>query len=163
MKAFVLTVIFTLLIFVVLTIFGYNNPLFVFINRTPPPAPTPPRLTPLRVGSADYLVEIADTPEEQKMGLGGRKNLPKNQGLLFIFGQKDFYLFWMQNMKFPLDLIWIDDETVVEITKNVPVPAGSQKITTYQPTVPVNKVLEINAGEADRQKIGVEDKVVLGE
>ena len=50
-------------------------------------------------------VEIADTPERQRQGLSKRESLPENSCLLFIFLEKQYQVFWMKEMRFPIDII----------------------------------------------------------
>jgi len=54
--------------------------------------------------------EIAKTEEERARGLMFRDRLGENEGMLFIFEEPDFYSFWMKNMKFPIDIIWLSEE-----------------------------------------------------
>ena len=54
--------------------------------------------------------EVADTDASRQQGLMFRENLPEGQGMLFVFGTEGRYGFWMKNMKFPIDIIWIDQE-----------------------------------------------------
>ena len=63
-------------------------------------------------------------------------------------------------MKFPLDFIWITDNTVVDITKNVQPPDGTDMHVVHA-IVPVNKILELNAGEADTYGIQIGDMVTF--
>ena len=84
--------------------------------------------------------------------------MPFNHGMLFIF---DNYLqpsFWMKDMHFPLDIIWIKDNTIVKIDKNVPLE-NNQNLTKYKPQQPINKVLEVNAGYTRRYDIKVGNKI----
>src|SRR4026208_1251957 len=64
-------------------------------------------------------IEIAQTQIEREKGLSGRDTLPENSGMLFVFDKPDYYAFWMKDMKFPLDFIWIRDQKVVQITEGV--------------------------------------------
>ena len=65
----------------------------------------------------------------------------------------------MLGMKFPLDFVWIDGKKVVDVTRNVPPPKGMEKPTIVKPSVPVDKILEINAGDIDKFGIKVGDTV----
>ena len=68
-------------------------------------------------------VDIAKTDLELSRGLSGRLNLASDNGMLFVFAKKDTSpIFWMKNMLFPIDIIWIDDEKVVQIDKNIKPP-----------------------------------------
>lgn len=108
-------------------------------------------------------VEVADTPSLRTQGLSGRKEMAQDHGMLFIFEKEEVYSFWMKDMHFPLDFIWIRDDVVADISKNVPVPETDDErfLPTYTPSVPVDKVLEINAGIANELGIKVGDKVTF--
>ena len=112
----------------------------------------------VRVGNAVFTVEIADEPAEQAQGLSGRPSLAADYGMLFIFPTADRYSFWMRNMQFSLDIVWIADGKVVDISRNLP-PEGDAPALMYQPQVPAEMVLEINAGTADAKGIKVGDEV----
>src|SRR3989344_4633932 len=60
--------------------------------------------------NGQVLVELAQTPAAQQQGLSGRKSLGANQGMLFIFPQDEARQFWMKEMNFPLDIIWLNKE-----------------------------------------------------
>lgn len=108
-------------------------------------------------------VEVADTPSLRTQGLSGRKEMAQDHGMLFIFEKEEVYSFWMKDMHFPLDFIWIRDDVVADISKNVPVPETDDErfLPTYTSSVPVDKVLEINAGIANELGIKVGDKVTF--
>lgn len=117
---------------------------------------------------AVFRVEIAGNPKERELGLSGRNSLPKNSGMLFIFSEPDFYNFWMKDMIFGLDFIWINGSEIVEITKNVKQEdynfastgiAQGELSATLTPKKKVDKVLEVNAGVADRLGIKVGYKI----
>lgn len=90
-------------------------------------------------------VELANTLEKRQLGLMFRKSLDRNRGMLFIFEQEGVYSFWMRNMNFPLDLIWIgQDNKVVGITNNaLPCNELCKSIIVEKPA---KYVLEVNAG-----------------
>ena len=103
-------------------------------------------------------VDIAATPAARARGLGGRLELPANSGMVFIFDKSERHNFWMKDMFFPIDIIWIDGGQVVDITENVPPPAlGQLKLPLYSPANPANIVLEANAGFAAKYNIRVGD------
>lgn len=109
-------------------------------------------------------VEIADTAARRKKGLGGRERLATDGGMLFVFEREDKYPFWMKGLKFPLDFIWIKGDKVSDILQNAPNPTEGQKdedLPIYQPTLPVDKVLEVNAGVVEKLKIKVGDTVSI--
>lgn len=109
------------------------------------------------INGRQLTVEIADEPHEQSRGLSGRKFLEENDGMLFIFPQPDKHSFWMKDMKFPLDIIWIDEKlTIVDMAKNL---SPETFPATFSPSSPVKYVIEINAGWSDKNNITIGDKV----
>src|SRR6266498_5049749 len=89
-----------------------------------------------------FLVDVAKSPSELEKGLSKRKSLPKNQGMLFIFDHPDDYAFWMKQMEFPLDIIFIKNDKIVSVAENVKPPASeNENLPTYHPTKPSDKVL----------------------
>ena len=129
---------------------------------TAPPAPTAPILpvaapTPdlsvptVTIGETTWPVELAITPAERSQGLSGREVLPQGTGMLFIFEGDQHLAFWMPDMNFPLDMVWIDSGCrVVDATLNAPVPEPGQSLVDlprFSPGAPARFVLEINAGE----------------
>ena len=105
-----------------------------------------------------FTVEVAVTEEEKQLGLGNRDSLVSDHAMLFVYQSPGQYSFWMKGMRFPIDIIWIKDQTIVDISKNVPVSTTSA-LPSYAPKEPVNKILEINAGIVDRLGIEVGDTV----
>lgn len=98
-----------------------------------------------------FKLIIANTPKEKEVGLSDRKSLASDTAMLFPFGNSDYYAFWMKNMKFPIDIIFIDKNTVVTIYKNVKPPKGSSdNLPLFQPKSPSDSVLEINAGLSEK-------------
>jgi len=93
-------------------------------------------------------VEIADTHGKRRLGLGNRSFLKKNWGMLFIFDKRKTHRFWMKNMKFPLDIIWLDNHRIVYILKNVKPAKFGELPEILEPLVPANFVLEIAAGRS---------------
>jgi uncharacterized membrane protein (UPF0127 family) len=95
-------------------------------------------------GDLEIPVSVADTSEEQEQGLSGTLFLPPNTGKLFVFNTDDRYGFWMKDMRYPIDIIWIDkDMRIVDITHDI---ASDSYPKIFYPSVPVRYVLEVNAG-----------------
>jgi uncharacterized membrane protein (UPF0127 family) len=89
-------------------------------------------------------VMVADTPAARTQGLSGRAPLSGNQGVFFVFDEADRYGFWMKDMRFAIDIIWLSDEGfVLEIDENVS-PESYPKV--FKPDVPARYVLEVRAG-----------------
>lgn len=105
-------------------------------------------------------VEIVRTPEEQMRGLSGRESLAENAGMLFVYEQQTTPAFWMKEMNFPIDIIWIgSDKRIVDITENLAPETFPQ---LFRPSAPVQYVLEVNAGWAENHTISTGDKIILG-
>jgi uncharacterized membrane protein (UPF0127 family) len=100
------------------------------------------------VTSTAYAVQVADTGPARTLGLSNRTFLAEGTGLLFIFEKDGYYPFWMKDMNFPIDIIWIDTQKqIVHIAQNVspdtyPSTFASKELARY--------VLEIPAGDAHR-------------
>lgn len=112
------------------------------------------------IRDANFLAEVADTPVARGRGLSGRESLAPAAAMLFIFPKTGSYGFWMKDMHFPLDLVWINGDTIVGIEKNVDPQIGASmfSLKTYYPPAPVDKVLEINGGLADKYGLQAGDK-----
>ena len=109
-----------------------------------------------------FFVEIADNDEKRLKGLSHRAKLEKNEGMLFIFPVKTRHSFWMKGMNFPLDFVWIDGDTIADLTENVPHPSSGiadDQLTAFTVQFPVDKVLEINAGMIKSANIKIGDKL----
>jgi len=112
------------------------------------------------IGSADFNIEIVTNPIAQARGLSGRESLPEKNGMLFIFSGPAKRGFWMPDMHFSLDIVWIKGDAIVGIAENVP-PAGFGEPEIYYPPEEIDKVLEINAGSAKKYTLKIGDILVL--
>lgn len=112
------------------------------------------------INKQEIKVELADTSQKRSQGLSDRQSLPADQGMLFIFDDYSQPGFWMKDMYFPLDIVWLKDSTIVKIDKNVPVEKN-QNLTIYKPPQPINYVLELNAGYTDKNNIKIGDRVEI--
>ena len=121
----------------------------------------------VRVDETDFLVELAVEPEERIRGLSGRAALSPGTGMLFVYDIESRFRFWMREMEFPLDIVWIGAGCqVVDISVNVPPPEPGTSLADlprYSPGVPALYVLEINGGEAEALGLGVGDPVEFRE
>jgi uncharacterized membrane protein (UPF0127 family) len=119
----------------------------------------------LNIDSAVFNVEIASTALEQTRGLSFRPSLGANDGMLFIFATGSVQSFWMKDMNFPLDMIWISGNTVVGFAQNVPVPTPGTalwNLPVYASPGNTDKVLEVNVGTVAKYNIKVGDAVTIG-
>lgn len=113
----------------------------------------------IRIGTAIVkIIALADTPLMQYNGLSNYPEICDNCGMLFIFPGKEQRTFVMRKMLFPLDIIWINGDSIVKIDKNLSTE-GSEPKNYYESSEPVDKVLEVNAGFCDRNNIKIGDKL----
>ncbi len=112
-----------------------------------------PPVIPLTLPSGKVLqVEVMQNDEDRAMGLMFRPSLAQDRGMLFVFEQPDFHGFWMKNCKFPIDMVWLDeDKKVVHLAEAVP-PCKAEPCPVYQPLRRASYVIEMNAGQARREK-----------
>lgn len=101
--------------------------------------------TKVTVEGQTFSVKVAKTDKEKQIGLSDTKKLDKNKGMLFVFDNPDYYAFWMKNMKFPIDIIYINGDKVTYVVHDAPAPTDSN-LPIYQPNEKSDKVLEINSG-----------------
>lgn len=100
-----------------------------------------------------YTLAIANTDAGRERGLGGRASMPEDRGMIFVFDEAGSECFWMKDMQFSLDMIWLDSsKTITQIDAGVapgtyPKQFCGDKTTRY--------VIELNAGEAKRAGLHV--------
>lgn len=114
----------------------------------------------VRLGDQNVMAEIADSPRVRSRGLSGHAPLSEKQGMLFIFPKPDRHQFWMKNMKFSIDIVWIDEGRIVDIAPEVPVSVAND-LPIYTPRLPASSALELRAGFTERHGIKIGDKVTL--
>lgn len=112
----------------------------------------------LKIKDTEIKVEIAQSLEEKMRGLSGRENLSFTEGMLFLYSEPGEYCFWMREMNFPLDIIYIQGEEIKEIFKNVPVLTAGE-ITEICPQEKADKILELRAGFSDLHNLKIKDKI----
>ena len=95
-------------------------------------------------------VLIAETSEETMRGLSGMRVLPADEGMLFLFDHSGKFGFWMPEMHFAIDIIWIDgDWKVVDVSHHAtPESFETNPKTVFYPRSPARYVLEVNDGMA---------------
>lgn len=103
--------------------------------------------------------ELAVTDEQRQQGLMYRQGMKEDQGMLFIFEVEDFYSFWMKNMLFSLDLLWLDsNRQIVHIEENIP-PCASDPCPSYEPARPARYVLELVSGSVKKHGLKLGDRL----
>jgi uncharacterized protein len=105
------------------------------------------RTTGLRVGDQVFTAEVAEERPQQAQGLSGRNCLGKDRAMLFVYDRPGDYCFWMKDMRFPIDIVWLDEK------KRITTIAANVNPDTYPhvfcPETPANYVVEVAAGIAN--------------
>lgn len=98
----------------------------------------------IKVGDSPLTVHVAANGAARSQGLSGRVSLGNEEGALFLFPTADRYGFWMKDMKFPLDIIWVGDNgRVAAVSTNL---TPDTYPTIFSAPVPVRQVIEVNSG-----------------
>ncbi len=103
-------------------------------------------------------IEIADTDYEKETGLMYRDHMKENQGMLFVYDHMQLHSFYMKNTKIPLDLVFIDDKLQIASFYENAQPLNESSLSSQ---VPVQYILELNAGMAQKLLLEVGDRVVF--
>ncbi|HPT27643.1 MAG TPA: DUF192 domain-containing protein [Bryobacteraceae bacterium] len=94
--------------------------------------------------------ELVTTQSDLMRGLKYRDSLDQDAGMLFAYGKPGFYRYWMHEVKFPIDMMWLDrDHRIVQLIHKVPPCAGpAETCPVYGGDFEALFVLELNAGAA---------------
>ena len=98
------------------------------------------------VGQTKLQLEVVKKSEDRQKGLSGRTCISEGQGMLFVFEQPGYYRFWMKDMRFAIDMVWVDSSKKVLMVQANVQPKTYPK--TFNSDKPALYVLEIGAGQA---------------
>ena len=108
-----------------------------------------------------FTVELAETTEQQALGLMFRDSMADDHGMLFLFPTESRRRFWMKNTRIPLDIMYFDkDLKLVSISADTP-PCRVSNCPSYPSKAPAQYVLELNAGMAAKLGVEVGDQLEL--
>ena len=159
MKQILLPLLGTIIFIVLVGMFVSNSGKFV---KTPPQNDN---RNIVKIKDIEISVDISDTAEKRSKGLSGREFLNEKEGMLFIFDQQTGKpVFWMKDMIIPIDIIWIKNEKIIQIDKNIQAPqkdTPDSMLVRYSPKETVNYVLEVNSGFSDKYAFNIGDGVSL--
>lgn len=114
-------------------------------------------LTMIKAPKGLIRATVASTTEDEEKGLGGRDSMPEDQGMLFVFDNPGIYSFWMKDMQFSLDMVWIgQDKKVVGIASDI---SPSTYPDVFMADSAILYVLELNSGAAERFGISTGTKL----
>ncbi len=109
----------------------------------------------LHLNNKEIPLVVVDTPETRERGLSGRENLSEYSAMFFVFDRPDRYAFWMKDMNFPIDIIWLDEKFKIIHIESAIFPQTYPK--TFEPTEKNLYVLETNAHFAEKNNLKVGD------
>ncbi len=144
-----------LITFVILFLFNISN------------KPSLTNIKYVNIGGGRVEVDLAITERARMIGLSGRASLDEDRGLLFIFDKLGRYSFWMKDMNFPIDIIWLappeggdNDEMKIVFIKENALPIDYPE--TYTPYKDALYILEVVAGYTFKNNLKVGDTVEFG-
>lgn len=116
----------------------------------------------LIINNKKFNIDIAKSVEQKEKGLSIYDKLPLNKGMIFVFNTPEYYAFWMKDMKFPIDIIYIRKNKIIDIFKNVPAPKSeNETLPIIKPKETADMVFEINAGLSDKYDFKIGDLVTI--
>jgi len=111
------------------------------------------------IAERTVFVEVADTPEKRNVGLSRHEELAPDEGMLFVFPEDGMYAFWMKDMRFSIDILWISREgVIVDMRQKV---APETYPAAFTPRKPARYVLELPSGWVERYTVALGDAVQL--
>lgn len=131
--------------------------LLFFVGQWTPQSEKREQRTVVFPDQSTLVVELSETPAQRMQGLSDRRSLPANEGMMFVFSETDLHRFWMKDMHFALDFIWLRGSEIVELRSDVFPPSQMNgSVLNVLPTQAFDRVIEVNAGFIlDRQlKVG---------
>jgi len=135
---------------------------FLLVKNNSHIAIKPEDIKSVNIAGQNIKVDLALTQAEQEQGLSGRQSLNENEGMLFVFAVPGKYAFWMKDMNFPIDMIWLGENMqVVYIKKNADPKLYPE---TYGPGPndgDAKYVLEVTSGFSDKNNLKVGDIVTF--
>jgi len=119
------------------------------------------KIATIKLGGVSVNAEVADTDASRSQGLSDRTTLQNGSGMLFVFDTPQTPGFWMKDMNFGLDMVWVGvDNSIIKIDKSV---ASSTYPAVFYPPKPVKYVVELPAGFSDANAIKVGENFSIGQ
>lgn len=122
--------------------------LVIFLSNNP--SSTKTKVT---INNKTFNVFLAKSAIEKQIGLSSKNKISENQGMLFLFDKPDYYSFWMKEMKFSIDIIYIENNKVTTVISGVKPPSDSTNLPIYTPKKKSDMVLEVSAGLSKKYNI----------
>jgi uncharacterized membrane protein (UPF0127 family) len=118
--------------------------------------------TTVTINKQVFSAMVAKSDIDKEKGLSVKSSIGQNEGMLFPFAKEAYYAFWMKDMKFSIDIIFINKNRIITIHQNVPAPKSpSESLLLYRPEEPVNMVFEIKAGLSQKYNFKKGDEIKI--
>ncbi len=117
----------------------------------------------IRIGGQEVWVLVADTYNHRLKGWSDKKDMGKYGGMLFVFPESGQHAMVMRDMRFSLDIVWLDGTKIIDIAPNLlPEPnVPEEKLTIYGARAASTMVLELPAGFMQKTGIKIGDRVEI--
>jgi len=107
-------------------------------------------------------ITLANTEEKKIQGYSQHLPISYQEGMLFVYDQPNFYSFWMKDMLFDLDFIFIKDQRIVDLVEDVKAPPNNHGQIEYINSKKIfNKVLEVRSGFIKKYKTEINNRIQI--
>ena len=110
------------------------------------------------IGDSEITLEVVRSDEDKAQGLSGKPYIDDDYGMLFTYSRTGKRSFWMNEMNFPIDIIWVENGEVVGLSQNVEV-YDEGEVNRVEADVYSDQVIEVAAGYCGRHGVEVGDEV----
>jgi len=120
--------------------------------------------TQIKIGDKNYEIFVTETDEDKNKGLSVFENIKDTQGMIFEFTEEDFHSFWMKDMKFDIDMIFLDkNKKVIKIFENVTKETykNDKDFQIFMPALKSKYVIEIKSGEVKKNLLKEGDVIIF--
>ncbi|MEA2056996.1 MAG: DUF192 domain-containing protein [Patescibacteria group bacterium] len=117
----------------------------------------------ISLNEREFEVEVVNTQLSRNQGLGGRSEIGSD-GMLFVFFEKQVPIFWMKDVRFDLDFIWLNEGKIVDLENNVTQHnkgLAEEDLPLLLPNQKVNMVLEVDSGFIERNGVKIGQKITV--
>jgi uncharacterized membrane protein (UPF0127 family) len=154
-----LLITFIILVLVAAMLWIVTPSLFEINQQAGEPFPSSGRYAVWEHEEACFTLEVADTLSLRRSGLSNRPPLKMGTGMLFLYDLSGEYGFWMKEMNFAIDIIWVDkNDEVITIESRVS-PRSYPHV--FYPSRNAKKVIEVSTGVAEELGVKVGDQLLL--
>lgn len=156
-----LRLLLTLVALTIISLAVYSQTQFQALNQESSSSLRTEKL--LKINDQTFRVEVVKEPVDIARGLSDRSYLPKNQGMLFEFNPAQEATFWMREMLFEIDIVWIKDNKIIGIDRNLPIPTTTDldKLPLFPSPGKIDYALELNVNETSNLSVGDRVEFIL--